>query len=129
MRHFPDWLEFHSRRIGGPVAGVRSRSGIVRVEAGDGETADRVLVGIPDDEAWAAFADTLEAVGFWEWPADTGHREPHRRGDWYWWLEVRRPERAHRAGAWNDAPPGFERVTAAMFELVEQVLVEPAYTS
>jgi hypothetical protein len=123
-RAYPDWLEFQSRTIGGPVASVRSRSGIVRVEIGEGETADRVLLGIPDDGAWSTFAATLDAAGFWAWPAETEHREPHRAGDWYWWLEVRAEERKHRAAAWNGAPADFERVRGALFELVEQVLAD-----
>lgn len=127
MRSYPDWLEFHSRRIGGPVASVRSRSGIVRIEAGEGEIAERVLVGIPDDDAWSALADTLDAVGFWNWPAETAHYEPHRDGDWYWWLEVREDGREHRAAAWNGAPEGLQHVRRALFELAEQVVAEPAY--
>jgi hypothetical protein len=124
VRSYPDWLEFHSWRVGGPVASVRSRSGIVRLEAGAGETADRVAFGIPDDDGWLAFRDTLEAAGFWRWSADTGHSEPHREGDWYWWLEVRDDSQGHRAGAWNHAPEGFDEVRAALFELVEQVLAD-----
>jgi hypothetical protein len=30
-----------------------------------GETVDRVLVGIPDDDAWAALVTTLDEAGFW----------------------------------------------------------------
>jgi hypothetical protein len=128
VRPYPDWLEYHSWRTGGPVASVRSRSGIVRLEAGEGEFAERVVVGIPDDDAWSSFAATLEATGFWEWPAETDHREPHKPGDWYWWLEVRQEGRKHRAAAWNDAPEGLDQVRSALFDLVEQVLVEaPAY--
>jgi hypothetical protein len=128
LRPHPDWLEFHSRKIGGPVASLRSRAGIVRLEAGEGEFAERVLVGIPDDDAWSGFADVLDAAGFWEWPAEAEHREPHARDDWYWWLHVRADGRDHRAGAWNHAPEGLERVRAALFELVEQVLADaPAY--
>jgi hypothetical protein len=121
---YPDWLEFHSWRVGGPVASVRSRSGIARLEAGEGETADRVVFGIPDDEAWLAFRDTLETAGFWQWTADAAHREPHREGDWYWWLDVRYGSQGHRAGAWSHAPDGFDEVRAALFELVEQVLAD-----
>lgn len=76
---YPDWLEFHSFRFGGPVAGVRSRSGVVRVEVGEGESVDRVLVGIPDDDAWRELTETLTETGFWEWPVRTSHREPHER--------------------------------------------------
>src|SRR3954447_16523329 len=92
---YPDWLEFHYRRIGGPVANVRSRSGLVRVEAGEHEFADEVLVGIPDDDAWSTFSRALDLAGFWDWPDDTHHDEPHKPGDWYWWLEVRGKERRH----------------------------------
>lgn len=129
VRPYPEWLEFHSRAIDGPVASVRSRSGIVRLEVGEGAIADRVLLGIPDDDAWTAFAETLDAVGFWDWPAETAHREPHRPGDSYWWLEVREEGREHRAAAWNDAPAGLDDVQAALFELVKQLVDEPAYVS
>jgi hypothetical protein len=125
MSPFPDWLDFHARTIGGPVASVRSRAGIVRLEAGANEIVDHTVVGIPDDDAWSAFARTLEEAGFWEWPADTGHREPHRRGDWYWWLEVRQEGREHRAAAWNEAPDGLDRVRSALFELVDQIVTDP----
>jgi hypothetical protein len=124
VRPFPEWLDFHARTIGGPVASVRSRAGIVRLEAGGEEIADHVLVGIPDDDAWSAFGRTLQEAGFWDWPAETDHREPHRRGDWYWWLEVREEGREHRAAAWNEAPAGLERVRAALLELVEQIVTE-----
>ena len=124
MRSYPDWLEFHSRRIGGSVASVRSRSGIVRLETGEGETADRVFLGLPDDDAWRAFRETLESAGFWEWSTDTTHGEPHRPGDWYWWLEVHEDRRRHRAAAWNHAPDGLDDVRGALFELAEQVLAE-----
>jgi hypothetical protein len=126
MTTYPDWLEFHTRTIGGPVASVRSRSGVVRLEAGGHDLAERVLVGIPDDDSWAAFAGALEAAGFWEWRADTTHREPHEPGDWYWWLEVREQEgRSHLAAGWNDAPTGFDSVREALLGLVEDVLAEP----
>jgi hypothetical protein len=121
---YPDWLEFHSWSVGGPVVSVRSRSGIVRLEAGEGETADRVALGIPDDDAWLVFRDTLEAAGFWRWRTDTAHPEPHREGDWYWWLEVRDESQGHRAGAWNHAPERFDEVRDALFELVGQVLAD-----
>jgi hypothetical protein len=124
VQPYPDWLDFHSRTVGGPVAGIRARAGIVRLELGEGEIADRVEVGIPDDDAWSTFARTLEEAGFWDWPDDTTHREPHRPGDWYWWLEVREPGREHRAAAWNQAPDGLEQVRRGLFELVEQVIVE-----
>jgi hypothetical protein len=121
---YPDWLEFHARTIGGPVVSIRSRSGIVRLEDGPGEVAERAHVGIPDDDAWSAFAQALETGNFWRWPDDTRHHEPHRAGDYYWWLEVRDEGRRHRAAAWNDAPPGFEHVRNAISELVGQVLAE-----
>jgi hypothetical protein len=121
---YPDWLEFHARTIGGPVVSIRSRSGIVRLEDGQGEVAERVHVGIPDDDAWSALARALETGDFWRWSADTRHHEPHKPGDWYWWLEVRDKGRRHRAAAWNDAPEGFERVRDALFELVGQVVAE-----
>ena len=101
---------------------MRSRSGIVRVEVGEGETVDRVLVGIPDDDAWAELVTTLDEAGYWDWPADTKHREPHASGDWSWWLEVRWDGRRHLAAGWNEAPEGFDRVRLALFDLVEQVL-------
>jgi hypothetical protein len=123
---YPDWLEFHSWRVGGPVASIRSRSGIVHLETGEGETADRVAFGIPDDDAWLAFRATLDAAGFWRWTADSDHSEPHREGDWYWWLELRDESQGHRAGAWNHAPERFDDVRAALFELVEQVLADGA---
>jgi hypothetical protein len=122
---YPNWLEFHSFRFGGPVAGVRSRSGVVRVEVGEGESVDRVLVGIPDDDAWRELTEMLTETGFWEWPVRTSHREPHREGDWSWWLEVREhagPSRQHRAAGWNEAPPAFAAMRAALFDLVEQVI-------
>jgi hypothetical protein len=121
-RIYPDWLEFHSARFGGPVAGVRARSGVVRVEIGGGETVERVQVGLPDDEAWAGLATTLDATGFWEWPSHTAHREPHRPEDWYWWLEVRWDGRRHLAAGWNEAPERFDRLRLALFDLVEQVV-------
>jgi hypothetical protein len=80
---YPDRLEFHTLRFGGPVGNVRSRSGVVRVEAGEGESIERVAVGITDDEAWLELARTLEETGFWDWPGSTEHREPHRPDDWY----------------------------------------------
>lgn len=49
VRRYPDWLEFDTWRVGGPVATLRSRSGIVRVEAGEGEIAERVLAEPPID--------------------------------------------------------------------------------
>jgi hypothetical protein len=120
---YPDWLEFHSVRFGGPVASLRSRSGVVRLEVGEGETVDRVLVGIPDDDAWRSLVTRLDESGFWSWSSDTAHREPHRPDDWYWWLEVRTyDDRGHTAAGWNGAPDGFERVREALFELVEQVI-------
>jgi hypothetical protein len=119
---YPDWLEFHSVRFGGPVASLRSRSGVVRLEAGEGETVERTLIGIPDDEAWTSLADALTEAGFWDWPYDTSHREPHRPGDWSWWLEVREDAREHRAAGWNGAPESFERVRLALYDLVEQVV-------
>ncbi len=124
MALYPDWLDFHSRRIGGPVVTIRSRSGVVRVEAGEGEVADHVTVGIPDDDAWAAFMEALDTARFWEWPEDTRHREPHRPEDWYWWLEVREAGREHRAAAWNDAPDTLEQVREALDALVEQVTAD-----
>ena len=124
VRSYPDWLEFHSFKVGGPVASIRSRSGIVSLETGDGETADRVALGIPDDDAWLALRATLDAAGFWRWKAATEHSEPHREGDWYWWLELRDESRGHRAGAWNHAPERFDDVRAALFELAEQVLAD-----
>jgi hypothetical protein len=127
MRIYPDWVEFHSRGIGGPVATVRSRSGVVRLEIGEGELADRVTVGIPDDDTWLAFAETLDAAGFWEWSADIDLDEPRRDGDWYWSLEVRTEEREHRAAAWNHAPEDFDRVSRALLDLVEQVAEQPVY--
>jgi hypothetical protein len=36
----------------------------------------------------------------------TGHREPHRQDDFYWWLEVRHGGREQRAAASNGAPDG-----------------------
>jgi hypothetical protein len=121
-RPFPDWLEFHTLRFGGPVAAMRSRSGVVRLETGEGETADDVKVGIPDDHAWTRFTGTLEDAGFWEWPLRTEHREPHKPGDWYWWLEVREASKRDQASGWNEAPQTFDRVRDALFELVEQVV-------
>ena len=119
---FPDWLEFHTVRFGGPVGNVRSRSGVVRVEAGQGETIERKAVGIPDDEAWADLARTLEEAGFWDWSGSTEHSEPHRPDDWYWWLDVHWDERRHLAAGWREAPDGFDRVSDALYELVEQVI-------
>ena len=124
MRSYPDWLEFHSWRVGGPVASIRSRSGIVRVETGQGETVERVTFGIPDDDAWLAFRAMLDAAGFWRWTAVTDHSEPHKAGDWYWWLELHDHSRMHRAGAWNHAPERFDEVRTALFELVEQVIAD-----
>ena len=118
---FPDWLELHSFRVGGPVVELRSRSGIVRVELGEGETADRVLVGLPDDPAWAGLQRAVEDADFWSWPRRPEHREPHAQGDWSWFLDVRWNGREHVAGGWNDAPPHFDEVRDALFELVEQV--------
>ena len=103
---------------------IRSRSGIVRLEDGERDVAERWSVGIPDDDAWSAFARALESGEFWRWSADTHHQEPHKPGDWYWWLEVRDKGRRHRAAAWNDTPKGFERVRDALYELVGQVLAE-----
>jgi hypothetical protein len=40
---YPDWLEFHSARFRSPVTSLRTRSGVVRLEAGEGQTVDRVL--------------------------------------------------------------------------------------
>jgi hypothetical protein len=119
---YPDWLEFHTFTFGGPVANVRSRSGVVRVEAGRGETADSIMFGIPDDDDWADLSEQLSEAGFWNWPLRTSHREPHSAGDWYWWLEVREGTRQHRAADWKDAPPTFSQVRLAVFELVERVL-------
>lgn len=124
---YPDWLDFHSRRIGGPVVNIRSRSGVVRLEAGEGDSADRVAVGIPDDGAWATFSVALDRAGFWDWTEDTRHREPHRPGDRYWWLEVHLAGREHRAAAWNDAPDGLEQVREALNALVEQVSESDPY--
>jgi hypothetical protein len=119
---FPEWLEFHTLRFGGPVMSMRSRSGVVRLEAGEGETAEDVKIGIPDDDAWMTLTGMLDEAGFWEWPLRTEHREPHEPGDWYWWLEVREESRQHRAAGWNEAPEGFDRVRDALFELVEQIV-------
>jgi len=122
LQPYPDWLEVHYVRIGGPVATLRSRSGVVRVELGEGETIDRITVGIPDDEAWARLLTTLDEAGFWTWPSNPAHREPHRPQDWEWWLEARWDGRAHLATGWNEAPPGFDTVREALFDLVEQVV-------
>jgi hypothetical protein len=119
---YPDWLEFHSLRFQGPVANVRSRSGVVRVELGELEKVDRVLVGIPDDDAWLELAQTIDETEFWDWPHRTEHREPHQPGDWYWWLEVRWDGKRHLAAGWKESPPGFERVQTALYDLVEQVV-------
>jgi hypothetical protein len=40
----------------------------------------------------------------------------------------RRPPPCHRAAASNGAPDGVEQVRKALFDLVEQVVDEPAYT-
>lgn len=103
---------------------IRSRSGVVRLEAGEGEVAGHVVVGIPDDGAWATLARALDAAGFWEWTEDTRHDEPHRPEDWYWWLEVREAGREHRAAAWNHAPDTLEQVREALDALVEQVTAD-----
>jgi hypothetical protein len=120
---YPDWLDFHTRSIAGPVVSLRSRSGVVRLEAGEREAVERVVVGIPDDDAWRALTRTLDSAGFWQWADNTSHSEPHRPADWYWWLEVRHDGREHRAAAWNGAPDGLELVRNALFQLVEQVEV------
>jgi hypothetical protein len=77
---------------------------VVRAEAGEGETVERIAVGIPDDDAWARLAQTLDETGLWDWPASTAHREPHRPDDGYWWLEVRWDDRRHLAVGWKEAP-------------------------
>jgi hypothetical protein len=51
-----------------------------------------------------------------------------KRCDFYWWLEVRHGGREQRAAASNGAPDGVEQVRKALFELVGQVVDEPAYT-
>lgn len=119
---YPHWLEFHSYRFGGPVAAMRSRSGVVHLAAGEQETVERTLVGIPDDDAWRELRRALDEAGFREWPARPEHREPHAEGDWSWWLEVRWDELRHVAGGWNEAPSGFDLVEKALFDLSEQVL-------
>jgi hypothetical protein len=63
----------------------------------------------------------VEDADFWSWPRRPSHREPYARGDWSWFLEVRWNGRGHVAGGWNDAPPHFDEVRDALFELVEQV--------
>jgi hypothetical protein len=69
---------------------------------------------------------TVEDGDFWSWPRRPEHREPHARGEWSWFLEVRWNGRRHIAGGWNDAPQDFDQVRSAPFELVEQAAKQSA---
>jgi hypothetical protein len=53
---------------------------------------------------------------------------PHRPDDFYRWLEVRHGGRKQCAAASNVGPDGVEQIRKALFELVDHVVDEPAYT-